>query len=105
MESLGIYLGNTFAGVLTQRAPNEYEFTYDAAFCMGDNHPISPTLPVTPEPYRSQYLFPFFSNLLPEGGNRRTVCQQLHIDESDSFALLASFAGSDFIGNISVTKL
>lgn len=101
-RQLLIYLDKALAGTLTQISPREYEFAYDKEYCSGGNMPISPTMPLTTEVYRSSYLFPFFANLLPEGANRRTICRHLHIDERDYFSLLASFSGKDFIGNISV---
>lgn len=104
-RKLIIYLDKTLAGTLTQHSPHEYEFAYDAAYCDGQHLPISPTMPVTTEVYRSEYLFPVFANLLPEGANRRTICRHLRIDEHDYFSLLASFAGKDIIGNISVEAL
>lgn len=104
-KTLLIYSDKTLAGKLIQHSPHEYEFAYDAAYCDGEHIPISPTLPITTEVYRSEYLFPFFANLLPEGANKRTICRHLHIDEHDYFSLLASFAGKDFIGNISVGTL
>lgn len=97
-----IYLGKTLAGTLTQISTHEYEFAYDADYCNGNNNPISPTMPLTTELYHSPCLFPFFANLLPEGANKRSICRHLHIDEHDYFSLLASFAGKEFIGNISV---
>ncbi|MCQ2289539.1 MAG: HipA N-terminal domain-containing protein [Muribaculaceae bacterium] len=102
-RSLNIYANNTLAGTLTQISANEYEFVYDADYMAGNNVPLSPTMPFSAEAYRSKHLFPLFANLLPEGANRRTICRKLHIDEHDYFSLLASFAGKDFIGNISIS--
>lgn len=102
MKRLNIYCGKTLAGVLIQHAANDYEFAYDADYQKSGAAPLSPTLPLTGEAYRSDHLFPFFFNLLPEGANKRTVCRTLRIDENDYFSLLAAFAGKDFIGNVSV---
>lgn len=104
-KTLLIYSDKTLAGTLTQHSPHEYEFAYDASYCDGLHIPLSPTLPITTEVYRSEHMFPFFANLLPEGANKRTICRHLHIDEHDYFSLLASFVGKDFIGNISVGTL
>lgn len=101
-KTLLIYSDNNLAGTLTQHSPHDYEFTYDSSYCDGQHTPLSPTLPITKKVYRSDHLFPFFANLLPEGANKRTICRYLQIDEHDYFSLLASFAGKDFIGNISV---
>ncbi len=101
-KRLLVYVGKDVAGTLSQLSSHEYEFAYEASYCDGKHVPLSPTLPITTEVYRSSYLFPFFANILPEGANRRTVCRQLHIDEHDYFSILAAFSGKDFIGNISV---
>lgn len=104
-RKLLIYSKKILAGTLTQVSPSEYEFAYDINFCNGKNMPISPTLPLSTEVYKSAHLFPFFANLLPEGANKRSICHRLRIDEHDYFSLLASFAGKDFIGHISVEQL
>lgn len=50
-------------------------------------------------------MFPFFSNMLPEGANRRIICRSLRIDEDDSFGLLEAMADKDFIGAVSVRRI
>lgn len=105
MKSLRIFNGSKYAGILIQHAVNDYEFAYDASYLRGQNYPLSPTLPLREEPFRSGFLFPFFFNLLPEGANKETVCRMRHIDEEDYFSLLASFSGKDFIGHISVESI
>ena len=55
---------------------------------------------LTEEPY----LFPFFTNMLPEGANRRSICRSLRIDENDFFGLLIAMADKDFIGAVQVRK-
>ncbi len=67
--------------------------------------PISVTLPKQITAYYSDYLFPFFSNMLPEGANRRVICRSLRIDENDSFGLLDAMAGKEFIGAINVRRI
>lgn len=66
MKRLNIYCGKTLAGVLIQHAANDYEFEYDADYQTSGAAPLSPTLPLTGEAYRSDHLFPFFFNLLPK---------------------------------------
>ena len=48
--------------------------------------------------------FPFFTNMLPEGANRRGICRSLRIDENDFFGLLIAMADKDFIGAVQVRK-
>ncbi len=93
------------AGVLTEMAPGRgYTFIYDAAYLASDRPPVSVTLPKRPEAYESDYLFPFFTNMLPEGANRRIICRSLQIDERDFFGLLSAMADQDFIGAVDVRK-
>ena len=32
--------------------------------------------------YEAESMFPFFTNLLPEGANRKVVCREKRIDEN-----------------------
>lgn len=78
MRKLDIYFNDKKAGVLTEQTPGRgYSFSYDDGYLRSDGYPISATLPKRSEPYRSDYLFPFFSNLLPEGANRKVICRAL----------------------------
>ncbi|MCC8117881.1 MAG: HipA N-terminal domain-containing protein [Bacteroidales bacterium] len=47
-------------------------------------------------------MFPFFTNMLPEGGNRRIVCRRRRVDEEDFFGMLLMMRGADFIGAINL---
>lgn len=102
MRTLKIYCAGTYAGVLTEVTPSLYTFNYDAEYLKSGGRSISLTLPKSEQTYESELLFPCFSNLLPEGTNRRTICLRHHIDENDSFGLLAFFAGKDIIGDITI---
>ena len=64
--------------------------------------PISVSLPKRKEAYESVRLFPLFSNMLPEGANRRIICRAFRIDEKDLFGILTAMAGKDFIGAVHV---
>ena len=67
--------------------------------------PISATLPKRIDAFYSEHLFPFFSNMIPEGANRRVICRALKIDEKDFFGLLEAMADRDFIGAVNVRKM
>lgn len=105
MRSLEVYYGAVPAGIITEDDNGHYTFTYTAEYVGSDFPPISVTLPKRLETYTSQYMFPFFSNMLPEGVNRSTICRNNHIDEKDSFGLLSFFAGKDIIGNVSLRRI
>lgn len=101
MRRLSVYEGDTYAGILEEDDNRNYKFTYSTDYVKSSLPPISLTLPKREEPYISETLFPFFSNLLPEGVNKRTICHTNKIDENDLFGLLMFFEGKDIIGNVS----
>ena len=47
---------------------------------------------------------PVFTNMLPEGANRKIVCRSWRLDEKDFFGLLLKIATYDTIGAITVKK-
>lgn len=103
MRQLGVYYNNTKAGVLTEQHPGKgYEFRYDSDYLISGGKSISVNLPITKEKYESPELFPFFTNMLPEGANRSIICRHLRLDEKDFFGLLSAMAGKDFIGAVHV---
>ena len=98
-RALNIYWSNQLVGRL-EEIGSLYRFTYDSAYAMSSFPPVSLTLPKSQSIYESSVLFPCFSNLLPEGVNRKTICLRHRIDERDSFGLLMLFAGKGVIGNL-----
>ena len=106
MRQLGVFNNDVLAGVLTEQSPGRgYVFAYDPAFLASGGAPVSVTLPLQSAPYKSESLFPFFVNLLPEGANKTVICRRFRIDEEDLFGLLAVMSGRDFIGAINVREL
>ena len=105
MKLLYIYTNNMMAGILSEDRPGKgYVFRYDADYLLSEYPPISVTLPKRAEAYESASLFPFFTNLLPEGNNRKILCREFKIDEKDSFSILSALAGSDFIGAVKIAE-
>jgi serine/threonine-protein kinase HipA len=103
MRQLDVYMNDRKAGVLTEQYPGKgYIFLYDEGYLVSDTPPISVTLPKRREAFESDHLFPFFTNMLPEGANRSVICRSLRIDENDFFGLLAAMAGKDFIGAVHI---
>ena len=106
MRELAVYFNDTEAGILTEKYPGaDYTFQYKEDYINSALPPISVTLPKQSIAYTSEYLFPFFSNMLPEGANRRVICRSLRLDENDSFGLLDAMADKDFIGAVNVRRL
>jgi serine/threonine-protein kinase HipA len=106
MRIVEIYRNGILAGLLTEVNRNHYIFKYDDNYFMDDSKPaISLTLPKTQKEYNSEFLFPFFFNMLSEGVNRKLQSIQLKIDEEDNFGLLAATAQYDTIGAVTVKPI
>ncbi len=98
-----VYRNGKLAGTLIKHSTNSFEFRYDDEWFANDHLPaISLTMPKTKQIYQSQYLFPFFFNMLSEGVNKKLQCRQLKIDEKDYFGLLMATAQNDTIGSITI---
>jgi len=106
MRQAEIYFKGEKAGILTQLDNGSFIFEYDALW-MSDNSkpPISLTLSKNIKEYKSNYLFPFFYNMLPEGTNKQIVCKNMRIDNDDFFSLLLITARYDTIGAVTVKKI
>jgi HipA-like protein len=103
MRSIKVYNNDVLAGVLQELSPTEYVFRYeDDYFCNPSMGSISLTLPKSQQEYRDSHIFPFFTNMLPEGGNRRLWCRKHRVDENDFFGMLMMVRGADFIGAINL---
>ena len=104
MRQLEVYNNDVPVGLLTEVDRSHYEFQYYESYLNCPLPAISFNLPKRKEKYTSQYLFPFFYNMLPEGANKKYICFSAKIDERDAFGLLSFFAGKDFIGAVNVKK-
>ncbi|WP_437908418.1 HipA N-terminal domain-containing protein [Sorangium sp. So ce327] len=83
-----VSIDGTRAGVI-EEIPGGSRFIYDRAYlARPDAVPLSPTLPLRPEPYESRGLHPFFENLLPEGWLLDQTCRKLGLDRTDAFGLM-----------------
>lgn len=103
MRSVKVYNNNVLAGELMEKSPSDYVFRYDDAyFSDPKEHSISLTLPKSQQEYHSAQIFPFFTNMLPEGGNRRVMCRHHKVDENDFFGMLMMVRDADFIGAINL---
>ncbi len=105
MRAMEIYCNGTLAGALTEENRQHFVFRYDDNYFNNATKPaISLTLPKTQKEYISKFLFPFFSNMIAEGENKKLQNRLLKIDEDDQFGLLMSTATADTIGNITVKQ-
>jgi HipA-like protein len=93
------------AGMLIQHDNGSFTFRYDNSWIDDETKPaISLTLPKSQQEYHSDFLFPFFYNMLPEGSNKQIVCKLNRLDLSDYFGILLTTAKNDNIGAIKVIK-
>ena len=103
MRKAKVYRNSHLAGKLIQENAKSYVFRYSDSYFSNDSLPaISLTLPKTQQEYKSEFLFPFFFNMLSEGVNRKLQSRQLKIDEKDYFGLLIETAKYDTIGAITL---
>lgn len=95
---LDVYCAGRYAGVLEDVSPQEYRFTYTTGAL-----PISWTMPVRTEPYRSPYLHPIFQVSLPEGDLRQILDESLQkrVEGSRDMAVLA-LVGRHLVGALTI---
>lgn len=106
MRQAEIYRNGTLAGILSEENRQHFVFRYDEKYFADKEKPaVSLTLPKTQQEYQSEFLFPFFSNMLSEGANREMQSRMLRIDEKDDFGILLATAQYDTIGAITVKPL
>ncbi|MDR0559192.1 MAG: HipA N-terminal domain-containing protein [Prevotellaceae bacterium] len=106
MRAAQIYRNGILAGVLIEESRKSYVFRYEDSYFIDSKQPaVSLTLPKTAQEYHSRFLFPFFSNMLSEGSNRRLQSLLLKIDENDDFGLLLETAQIDTVGAVTVKKI
>jgi serine/threonine-protein kinase HipA len=106
MREMEIYRNGIFAGILTEENRKSYIYRYDDAYFNDSSKvAISLTLPKTQQEYKSEFLFPFFFNMLSEGVNKKLQITQMKIDEDDNFGLLMAIAQYDTIGAITIKPI
>lgn len=106
MRSAVVLYKTNEAGILSQLDDGTFQFQYSENYLLNSDFPaISLTLPKKKLAYKSEFLFPFFYNMLPEGSNKQKVCFLLRIDETDYFSLLLNTAKFDTIGAVRIFKM
>jgi len=79
-----------------------YVLEYDGDYLQrAESKPISLTLPMRQEPYRSKVLFPFFDGLIPEGWLLAIAVNHWKVKANDRFELLVNTC-RDSIGAVTV---
>ena len=106
MRACKVFVNGRFAGVLSEESPSRYTFSYDEDYLhQAHPAPVCIAMPPRPEPYVSDALFPFFSNLLSEGANREFQTRLHHLLPGDDFGLLLKTASYDTIGAVTVQAI
>ena len=101
MKRARIFINEHFCGILTEDFDG-FHFTYDKDYLsMPEAKALSPTMPLQPETYEKEVMFPVFDGLIPEGWMLSIVHNTWKIDPRDRMSLLLACC-KDCIGNISV---
>ena len=106
MRQAKVLFKNEEAGILTQLENGAFTFGYSSSWLNNNQKPaISLTMPKKEGLFQSEYLFPFFFNMLPEGSNKQLACKYNRIDQDDYFGLLIYTAQNDTIGAVNLQKI
>jgi len=106
MRKAKILYKNQEAGMLIQHDNGSFTFKYVNSWIRDETKPsISLTLPKSQHEFHSDFLFPFFYHMLPEGSNKQIVCKLNRLDVNDHFGLLLTTAMNDTIGAVKVVKI
>ncbi|QSE97248.1 HipA N-terminal domain-containing protein [Fulvivirga lutea] len=101
MKKAKVYMHTQLAGVLTEDE-NGYHFNYDPTYLeQNDSESISLTLPLSSEGYHSQFLFPFFDGLIPEGWLLDIAQKNWKLNPRDRMSILLKTC-HDCIGAVSI---
>ena len=100
-RSAKVFLHEKYIGML-EETDDGYEFMYDSEYVNTKNsHPISKTLPIQVQSFKSNTLFPFFDGLIPEGWLLDIAEKNWKLQAKDRFGLLLACC-EDCIGAVSV---
>lgn len=106
MRQAKVLYKDQYAGLLSQLDDGSFRFEYKPGWLEDPTKPpVSLTLPKKKEPFLSEFLFPFFYHMLPEGTNKQVVCYNLRIDEHDHFGILLATSKVDTVGAVRLDKL
>lgn len=98
-----IWVNNNLAGILMEDEEG-YHFTYSQDYLKSENPiAVSLTLPLQEKPFHSDFLFPFFDGLIPEGWLLEIAQKNWKLNPRDRMGLLLATC-KNCIGNISVLE-
>lgn len=90
---LDVYLHDSLAGVLRQKANGNLQFRYDKGYVESGGQPLSWHLPLRAEAFPHRDCLAFFGNLLPEENVRDQLALTTGISASNDYRLLERFGG------------
>ena len=97
-----VYYKEILAGTI-EETEDGFTFQYDAEYIKKEYPAISLSLPIKPEPYTSQLIFPFFDGLIPEGWLLEIARENWKINPRDRMGLLLACC-NDCIGAVSIKE-
>lgn len=104
MRQAKVYMDTRWAGTLTEDEAG-YHFRYEPEYLQrSDAEPVSLTLPLQPETFTSNILFPFFDGLIPEGWLLDIARKNWKLDVRDRMSILMVTC-RDCIGAVSVEPM
>ncbi len=96
-----VYYGEFLAGIIAE-TDEGYEFSYEEDYLAEEYaKPVSLTLPLAKEKYKSKVLFAFFDGLIPEGWLLNLATAHWKVKRNDRFELLL-LTCRDTIGAVTV---
>lgn len=99
-----VFCNGIQAGIISED-DNGYSFVYDEEYLRDSaSLPVSLTLPLQQEPFRSNVLFSFFDGLIPEGWMLNIAERNWKINRFDRMGLLLACC-RDCIGNVSIEPI
>lgn len=104
MKQAKVFMHGKLAGILTENEEG-YHFEYLENYIESEvAEPVSLTLPLRKEIYKSKYLFPFFDGLIPEGWLLQSSLEIYKMDIMDRMQILLEVC-QDCIGAVSIEKM
>jgi len=105
MQSGKVYRNKTMAGIISITDNGKYLFQYEQDYLNEPNSKsVSVNLPLQEEAFESEYLFPFFYNILSEGALKDLQCEKYKIDKDDDFSRLLKTTKENTIGSITIEE-
>ncbi len=99
-----VFVSGNRAGIIREEEDG-YVFEYDKDYLLSTKAlPVSITLPLRSEPYKSKTMFSFFDGLIPEGWLLNIAERNWKVNRRDRMGLLMACC-RDCIGNVSIEPL